>query len=111
MLKILFWFSLVSFAEDEVMLTAGEQEVLSQILSQTASTHRPPRQSTLRLDGILYETPQSWVVWLNGRAYRPQEPCEYGQILEVTPQKVQLEIQAGQRHVVLQFNQEVSLIP
>ncbi len=49
----------------------------------------------LDLQAIVYVSPQNWVVWINGRAWRAGDANDSLRILKVTPQEVRLTVDHG----------------
>ncbi|NTU76613.1 MAG: hypothetical protein HGA90_02180 [Alphaproteobacteria bacterium] len=69
---------------------------------------------TLRLDAILYTSPESWTVWLQGERWTPATTRPSLRIVSVSPREVEIELtpllEEEPQRTVLQPNQAVNLL-
>jgi hypothetical protein len=74
-----------------LMLTPEEETAITYAQQQADKGGKYTKIPTsLRLDGIIYSDPESWVIWLNGRSIRAGESVDSIRILKVTPEAVTL---------------------
>jgi hypothetical protein len=107
--RLLLEITLTSHAEEPVMLSSSEKQILDHLRSQMTLVKKKAEYKVLRLDGIVFCNQNHWVVWINGISYRPGDIAEFGHILKVESNRVKVYIATINREVTLTLNQEVSL--
>jgi hypothetical protein len=94
-----------------VMFSQTEQEALKEALDLVGQQTGPhpsdlsekDMKHKLRVDGILFQGPHQWTVWVNGKSFMPGMSSKHFIIEEVMPQTVRIRIQ--EKEVLLMPNQ------
>ena len=84
-----------------------EGEIKESVELQESQSFEKTVLNGLFLGGIIYSSPKSWVVWLNGKRYGAGESSQGIEFQKVTPSSVELiwEYEGKHHTVVLSTNQ------
>lgn len=89
----------VAWPETSLFYTAAE----AQQIDATMATQGAAYKAMLHLDAIMYEAPERWVFWLNGRRRLPEDTDEHLRVLGVGKDQVHLSFDSND--IVLQPQQ------
>ncbi len=76
--------------EPSIMFSPAEKEALDHVLTQAIpeKQHKKRKGNQIRLDGIIYQSPKCWKVWINDVVYEPGQACSCFTIDTVTPESI-----------------------
>ena len=82
-----------AYGAKSLMLAAAEQAIIAQVL-------KPEEPNCLRLNAILYNTTDDWVIWINGQRFDNNDHGAYT-ITDVTAKWVEImvDVNAVKLHI------------
>lgn len=95
---------------EPAMISEAEMKILGTIPVKRGASQNPTKNGEWRLDGIVFNGPTDWTIWLNGEQFTPTHLPTGVRILEVCDGSIQLCLDEDQAVVkTLCLNQCVKL--